>query len=181
MREGGCSGPSSSSSDDRWEEKQVPDQACSSYRATDRREFSDLTSLSSSEESLLMGSRGMAKRRRRKLPSTTPSLSEVEMLSDNGKEERCKTGKLEIPPPSRASKRLPLVEERLVAIRHTPTAILAENILEGADSIEYVAATSGNLKGTYVRRLRDDGGKIRANTIELAKRTDTTAAMAALE
>ena len=129
----------------------------------------------------MMGSRGKAKGRRRRHPSPTPTFSEADMLAYAGEKERHKTGKLVIPPPSKASKRLPSVEERLVETRHTPTAILAESILEGADSVEYVAATSGNLKGTYMRRLRDEAGKIRANTIELAKRTDTTAAMAALE
>ena len=179
--------PSPSLSDDR-REKQVPDQACSSHRATDLPEYWEIgdrvavtmSELSSSKDSFLTR-RGRAKRRKRTLPSTTPSVSEAEMLSDNGKEKRCKSGKSQIPPPSRASKRLPSVDERLVAVRHTPSAILADSILEVADSVEQMAATARNLKGTYVRRLRDDAGKARANAIELAKRTDTTAAMAALE
>lgn len=34
-----------------------------------------------------------------------------------------------------------------------------------------MATTASNLKGTYIRRLRDDAGKARTNAMELAKRT----------
>ena len=166
-------------------EEQVPDQACSSLRASDPSKDGERIGVAMSEDSSsddpFPTKRGRAKRRKRTLPSTTPSVSEAEMRSDTGKEERRKSENSQIPPPSKASKRLPSVDERLAVIRNTPSAILADSILEVADSLERVAATSGNLKDTYVRRLRDDAGKVRANAIELAKRTDTTAAMAALE
>ena len=170
--------PSPSSSDVRREE-QVPDQACSSLRASDPSQDGErpvTMSEDSSSDGPFPTNRGRVKRRKRTLPSTTPSVSEAEMPSDTGKEERRKnkSENSQIPPPSKASKRLPSVDERLAAI-------LADSILEVADSLERMAATSGNLKGTYVRRLRDDAGKVRANAIELAKKTDTTAATAALE
>ena len=175
--------PSLSSSDVRREE-QVPYQACSSLRASDPSKI-ERTGVAMSEDSSSDGpfptDRGRVKRRKRTLPSTTPSVSEAEIPSDTGKEERRKSENSQIPPPSRSSKRLPSMDERLAVIRSMPSAILADSILEVAVSLERVAATSGNLKGTYVRRLRDDAGKVRTNAIELAKRTDTTAATAALE
>lgn len=53
--------------------------------------------------------------------------------------------------------------------------------MEVADSLEQMAPTAGNLKGTYVRRLRDDVGKARANATELAKRTTMAGAQVTLE
>ena len=175
--------PSPSSSDVRRGE-QVPDQACSSLSASDpnRERTGVAESGDSSSDGPFPTDRGRVKRRKRTLPSTTPSVSEAEMPSDTGKERRKSKGEnSQIPPPSRSSKRLPSMDERLAAIRGTPSAILADGILEVADAMERVAATSGNLKGTYMRLLRDEAGKARANAIELAKRTDTSAATAALE
>ena len=72
-------------------------------------------------------------------------------------------------------------EERLAEMRHEPSAILANNILEVAASIEQMASTAKNLKGTYVRRLRDDAGKARASITDLAKRTTAKGPLVALE
>ena len=69
----------------------------------------------------------------------------------------------------------------MAELRHAPTANLAVNILEVADSIEQMASTSNNLKGTYVRRLKDDAGKARANVTKLAKRATVTGAQIAQE
>ena len=66
-------------------------------------------------------------------------------------------------------------------LRHEPSAVLAANILEVARSIEQVALTSKNLKGTYVRRLKDDAGKARASVTELVKRTKASGSLVALE
>ena len=66
-------------------------------------------------------------------------------------------------------------------MRHEPSANLAGYLLEIADDLERIAATSGNLKGTYVRRLRDDDGKARASATELVKRTSAAGANVALE
>ena len=66
-------------------------------------------------------------------------------------------------------------------LRHASAASLAVNIMDGADSLEQIAATASNLKGTYIRRLRDDAGKARANATELAKRMTAVGAQIALE
>ena len=172
----------SPSSSDVRREQQVADQACSSHAATDLRGMIDLglSDFSSSGDSILALCRTKTKRRKRRFPSTSPSLSEAEMLSDKEEEQR-KAGILTVPPPSKGSKKLPLVEERLVELRHKPSAILAENIMEAADAVEMVALKSGNLKGTFVRRLKDESGICRANAIELARRTSSDAALMALE
>ena len=176
--------PSPSSSDVRREE-QVPDQACFSLRASDLKKDVTRKEAAESEDSVSDDpapmTRGRAKRRKRITPVITPSMSEAEMPSDTGNETQQESKDPQIPPPSKASKRLPTVDERVAAIRHMPSATLADSIFEAADSIEQVAVTSGNLKGTYMRRLKDDAGKVRAGAIELAKRTNTTAAMAELE
>ena len=44
-----------------------------------------------------------------------------------------------------------------------------------------MASTSKNLKGTYVRRLKDDAGKARASVTELVMRTKATGSLVALE
>ena len=69
----------------------------------------------------------------------------------------------------------------MAEMRHEPTGNLAGYLLEVADDLERIAVTSGNLKGTYVRRLRDDAGKARASATELVKRTSAAGANVALE
>ena len=69
----------------------------------------------------------------------------------------------------------------MAVMRHAPSANLAANLLEVADDLERIAATSGNLKSTYIRRLRDDAEKARAGAKELAKRTSAAGAQVALE
>ena len=93
------------------------------------------------------------------------------MCSDNETNSRKADTRPRAPPPARTSKRLPTEEERLAELRHAQSANLVMNILEVADSLEQMAPTANNLKGTYVRRLRDDAGKGRANATELPKRT----------
>ena len=85
------------------------------------------------------------------------------------------------PPPARSSKRLPTEEGRLAEHRHAPAASLAIKIMDVADSLEQIEATVSNLKGTYIRRLRYDAGKARANATELANRTTAVGAQIALE
>ena len=68
----------------------------------------------------------------------------------------------------------------MAELRHAPSANLAAK-LEVADDLERIAVTSGNLKGIYIRRLRDDAGKARASATELAKRTTAAGAQVALE
>lgn len=121
------------------------------------------------------------KRRKREIPSTSSAESGATMCSDNETSDRQRNKKPQAPPPSRASKRFPTDEERLAEVRHAPTANLAVTILEVADSMEQIAATAGNLKGTYVRRLRDDARKARASATKLAKRTTAVGAQVALE
>ena len=69
----------------------------------------------------------------------------------------------------------------MAEVRHEPSANLAGYLLEVADDLERIAAKSGNLKGTYVRRLRDDARKARASDTELVKRTSAAGANVALE
>ena len=69
----------------------------------------------------------------------------------------------------------------MAEMRHEPTGNIAGYLLEVADYLERVAAASGNLNGTYVRRLRDDAGKARASATELVKRTSAAGANVALE
>ena len=133
---------------------------------------------SSGDESPPIRRQNIKKKRRRAI-STTPSGSEAPPVTDNENDDQKKDNELKAPPPSKASKRLPTDEERLAAVRHAPSASLAVNIMEVADSIEQMAAS--NLKGTYVRRLRDDAGKARASATELAKRTTVADAQIALE
>ena len=180
--------PSASSSDDRRRE-QVRDQACSSSQATVSREEIGrgnttepfISEESSGEEPPRQRTTNASKRRRRAISSTPSSESEATMGPDNETGNRRKETKSRAHPPARRSKRLRTKEERLAEIRHAPSASLAVNILEVADSIEQMAATAGNLKGTYVRRLRDDADKARANATELAKRTTVAGAQTALE
>ena len=179
--------PLASLSDDR-RGQQVAEQACSSSRATGsaemgkRREMKIIISEDSSSDDSFPPKKGSAsKRRKRTVPSTTPPASDVEMCLGSDRGGRRSVEKPRAPPPSKARKRLPTEEKRLAEIRHVPTANLAVNILEVADSIEQMAATAGNLKGTYIRRLRDDAGKARASVTELAKRTKVTGALAALK
>ena len=69
----------------------------------------------------------------------------------------------------------------MAELRHAPSANLAANLLEVADDLEKIASTSGNLKGTYVRRLRNRAGETQANGTELAKRTTVAGSEVALE
>ena len=177
---------SASSSDNRGGE-QVGDQACSYTYATGSkdgaREASAMElpiSEASSREEFPLSRRTNSKRRKRTISSTTPSSSDV-TISDNETDGRRTSTRPRAPPLTRASKRLPTEEERLAELRHAPSASLAVNILEVADSLEQMASTANNFKGTYVRRLRDDADKARANATELAKRTTMVGAQIALE
>ena len=143
--------PLASSSDDH-RGQQVAEQACSSSRATGSTKNKKgkevkitISEDSSSDESFPPKKGNASKRRKRTIPSTTPSASDVEMCSGSDKDGRQSSGKPRAPHPSKASKKLPTDEERLAEIRHVPTANLAVNILEVADSIEQMAATAGNL------------------------------------
>ena len=178
--------PSSSLSDNR-RGQQVDDQACCSSWITGTGDGSRVPSM---EEIYFSDARSWAKspsprkpttKRRRRAPSTTtPSDSDAMVgnnesdgwLSDEGPKE---------PPPPKANKRLPTDEERLAEMRHEPSAVLASNILEVAASIEQMVSTARNLKGTYVRRLRNDAGKAGASVTELAMRTTATGPLVALE
>ena len=150
--------PTVSLSDNRRGE-QVGEQACTSSYATgptgiekERMVTEPLISeLSSGDESIPPRRRAIAnKRRKREILSTTSSASEATMCSNNEKGGR-RNNKPQAPPSARTTKRLPTEEERLAELRHAPTANLAVNILKIADSIEQMAATASNLKGTYVR------------------------------
>ena len=50
------------------------------------------------------------------------------------------------------AKKLPMDEERMAEMRHELTGNIAGYLLEVANDLERIAATSGNLKVTYVRR-----------------------------
>ena len=83
-------------------------------------------------------------------------------------------------PRSRA-KRLPTDQERQDELKHQPTANLTANLLEVSEVVMHVAATAKNLKGTYIRRLRDQAGIIRANTSEITARAKASGPLPALE
>lgn len=121
------------------------------------------------------------KRSKRTISSSSPSGSDTTMCSENETESCRASARPRARPPTRASKKLPTEEERIAELRHAPSANLAVNILEVADSLEQMASTANNLKGTYVRRLRDDADKARPNATELAKRTTSAGAQIALE
>ena len=165
---------------------QVIDQACTSGNATGignkpmgSKEMSMYVSEESSEEEFQPPSRrASGKRKKRTFSTTTLSGSEAAMGSEN---EKRKADKKTKPLPAKSSKRLPTQEERLAELRHAPSASLAINIMEAADEIEQMASTANNLSGPYVRRLRDNAGKARANATELAKRTKVAGAQIALE
>ena len=183
--------PSASSSDNRRGE-QAEDQACSSANTTGTRTRSVrrgscgvdtplLISEGSSSSEASPTSRGArAKRRKRTRASTTPPFSGATQGSNSESETSRAVFRAPPPPPSRSAKRLPTDEERMAELRHAPSANLAAK-LEVADDLERIAVTSGNLKGTYIRRLRDDAGKARASATELAKRTTAAGAQVALE
>ena len=126
--------------------------------------------------------RRSSKKRRRMVPLTGTTSSDSDTMgSDNALEGWLSGGEPQEQPAKKTTKRLPTDVERRAELRHQPSAVLAANILEVAASIERVAATSGNLKGTYVRRLKDDAGKARANIHELAMRTKVTGSLGVLE
>ena len=168
--------PSASSDNRRGE--QAEDQACSSANTTGTRTRSVrrgscgadtplLISEGSSSSEASPTSRGTrAKRRKRTRASTTPPFSGVTQGSDSESETSCAVFRAPPPSPSRSA----TDEERMAKLRHAPSANLAANLLEVTDDLERIAATSGNLKSTYIRRLRDDAGKTRASATELAKR-----------
>ena len=52
-------------------------------------------------------------------------------------------------PPSSSAKKLPTDEERMADLRHAPSANLTAYLLEVADDLERITATSGILKDTY--------------------------------
>ena len=182
--------PSASLSYNRGGE-QVGNQACSRKIATGNKDGTKgtkkanamelPTSEESSGEETPLIRRISNKRRKWTISSTASSGAEAMVCSNNESDGGRASERPRAPPPAKASKRLPTEEERLAELRQAPTANLAVNILEVADSIEQMASTSNNLKGTYVRRLRDDAGKARANVTELAKRATVTGAQIALE
>ena len=184
--------PSPSSSDNR-RGKQVKPQACSSDHTTGTTKDGNgntimdvyFSEASSGDDYMppRKASTSKVKRKRRAILSTSPSGSDATMCSDRetNKQKTWAKPRPPPPPPARASKRLPTEEERMVELRHAPAASLAVNIMDVADSLEHIAATAGNLKGTYVRWLKDEAGKVRANATELAKRTTAVGAQIALE
>ena len=184
--------PSPSSSDNR-RGKQVEPQACSSDHTTGMTKDGNgntimeayVSEASSGDDSIppRKANTNKIKRKRRAILSTSPSGSDATMCSDREMNKRKTWAKPRPPPPppARSSKRLPTEQERLAELRHAPAASLAVNIMDVADSLEQIAATASNLKGTYIRRLRDDAGKARANATELAKRTTAVGAQIALE
>lgn len=99
--------------------------------------------------------------------------------STAGKEPKGEATRLSTPR-SRA-KRLPTDRERRDELKHQPTANLTANLLEVSEVLLHVAATAKNLKGTYIRRLRDQAGIIRANTAEITARGKSTGPLPALE
>ena len=171
----------SPSSSDVRREKQVLDQACSSHAATDppenrerRHRAGAALSGGSSDDSSPV--------KRRKWTFSPPSLStsEAEMCSDGGGEAWRKTGKSSSSPRSTGSKGLLSMKVRLIEARNMPSATLIDNLVEVADTLDEMANSANELKSAFVRRLRDSARRTRANAIELAKRMDTAAAMAAV-
>ena len=139
--EGVTRAPLASLSDYRGE-AQVGDRAYYSLKATESREKArseDTVKLlisegSSGEDSPLPWRTTANKRRKRTIASTSPSGSEASMRSDNETEDKQKSNRPRRQLQTRASKGLPTDEERLAEIRHAPSANLAVNILEVADS-----------------------------------------------
>ena len=180
--------PSPSLSNDRRGE-QVDDQACSSAWTTWTREEMigagmeelRISDASSGEESVPPKRKTAYKKKRRALSSTTPTESDAEGCTGKETANCVAEARPQSPPPARKANRLPTDEKRLAELRHAPSANLAVNILKVADSIEQMASTAKNLKGTYIRRMRDDAGKARANATELAKRTTASGPLLALE
>ena len=179
--------PSPSLSGNRTGER-VVDQACSSARTTGIRHGTSLSSLSGTEimypsDASSWGRSPPRKstKRRRRAPSTTTSSDSDTIGSDNALECGLSEEEPQKQPPKKTTKRLPTDAERHSELRHEPSAVLAANILEAARSIEQMAATAKNLKGTYVRRMRDEAGKTRANVTELVMRTKATGSSVALE
>ena len=164
-------------------EKQVLDQACSSHRVTDPLEDRErryrvgvaMSDSSSSDDSFPV--------KRRKWTFSPPSLSmsETEMSSNRDKETRRKSGKPSSSSRSRGSNWPPSLRERLTEARNMPSTTLIDSLIEVADSLDEMANSAGDLRGAFVRRLRDHARRTRANAIELARRMDTAAVMAAVE
>ena len=114
------------------------------------------------------------------MPATTSSDSDM-MGSDNAQEGWASGGEPQEQRVKKTTKRLPTDAEGRAELRHQPSAVLAANVLEVVASIEQMAATAENLKGTYIRRMKDDAGKARANVHELVMRTKVTGSLGALE
>ena len=136
---------------------------------------------SSGDEVFTIPRKVNVKRRKRTISSSTTSCSAATICSDKEAELQRTENKAKSSTSGKVRKKLPTEEERMAELENIPTANLAANMLEAAASLEQISATAGNLKGTYVRRIRDDAGKVRANTTELVKRTTVAGAQVALE
>ena len=114
-----------------------------------------ISDASSGEESVPPKRKTAYKKKRRALSSTTPTESDAEGCTGKETANCIAEARPQSPPPARKANRLPTDEKRLAELRHAPSANLAVNILEVADSIEQMASTAKNLKGTYIRRMRE--------------------------
>ena len=182
--------PSASSSDDRGGDRVASQARSRTYttgsakepRSTEMIDTDCRTKKASSgDEVFKIPKKTNIKRRKRTISFSTISGSEATICSDREAERQKTDSKARSSTLGKVRKKLPTEEERMAELRNTPTANLASNMLKVAPSLEQMAATAGNLKGTYVRRLRDDAGKVRANTTELVKRTTVAGAQVALE
>lgn len=77
----------------------------------------------------------------------------------------------------REQKRFQEIDDLVVNLKCMDTVDLAVRMVEASQDVELVATSSGNLKGTYVKKLKMAAKVVEVITEELHKRTKSAAAM----